>query len=169
MSPIPLESSGKVKTNNLKLYYEAFGNPSHPAVLLIIGLASQSLQWFPYFYEPIVQRGYYVIRFDNRDIGLSDWIDPTVWEANPYSLEDMAADAIGLLDGLKIEKAHIIGASMGGAIAQRIAISYPNYVRSRLPRAAVSLKTLSRAIATPISPIFTANITNCLQPLSPFQ
>lgn len=130
MSPIPLESSGKVKTNSLNLYYEAFGNPSHPAVLLIMGLVSQSLQWFPYFYEPIVQKGYYVIRFDNRDIGLSDWIDPSVWEANPYSLEDMATDAIGLLDRLKIEKAHIIGASMGGAIAQRIAISYPNYTRS---------------------------------------
>jgi pimeloyl-ACP methyl ester carboxylesterase len=130
MSPILLESSGKVKTNNLNLYYEAFGNPTHPAVLLIMGLASQSLQWFPYFYEPIVEQGYYVIRFDNRDIGLSDWIDSSVWEASPYSLEDMAADAIGILDRLKIEKAHIVGASMGGMIAQRIAISYPNYARS---------------------------------------
>lgn len=95
-----------------------------------MGLASQSLNWFSYFYEPIVQHGYYVVRFDNRDVGLSDWIDPAVWAANPYSLEDMADDAVGLLDALKIKTAHIIGASMGGMIAQRIAISHPNYVRS---------------------------------------
>jgi pimeloyl-ACP methyl ester carboxylesterase len=130
MSVIPLESSEKDKTSNLNLYYEVFGNPTHPAVLLIMGLASQSLNWFPYFYEPIVQQNYYVIRFDNRDIGLSDWIDPKVWAANPYTLEDMANDTIGLLDALNIKTAHIIGASMGGMIAQRIAISHPNYVRS---------------------------------------
>lgn len=121
---------GKVKASNLNFYYEAFGNPTHPAVLLIMGLASQSLQWFPYFYEPIAQQGYYIIRFDNRDIGLSDRIDPTDWATNPYTLEDMAKDTIGLLDALKIKTAHIIGASMGGMIAQRIAISHPTYVRS---------------------------------------
>jgi pimeloyl-ACP methyl ester carboxylesterase len=130
MSVIPATLSRKVLTNSLNLYCEAFGNPDHPAVLLIMGLASQSLQWFPYFYEPIVKKGYYVIRFDNRDIGLSDRIDPTAWVASPYALEDMAKDAIGLLDHLNITKAHIIGASMGGMIAQRIAISHPNYVRS---------------------------------------
>jgi pimeloyl-ACP methyl ester carboxylesterase len=130
MTSINLQSSGKVKTSSLNLYYEAFGNPAHPAVMLIMGLASQSLNWFPYFYEPIVQKGYYVIRFDNRDIGLSDWIDPTTWSASPYNLEDMAKDAIGLLDFLNIKTAHIIGASMGGMIAQRIAISYPTYVQT---------------------------------------
>ncbi len=130
MSPVPLESKSKVQANGLNLYYETFGNPTHPAVLLIMGLASQSLQWFPYFYEPIAQRNYYVIRFDNRDIGLSDRIDPTAWTTNPYTLEDMAKDTIGLLDTLNIKTAHIIGASMGGMIAQRIAISHPTYVRS---------------------------------------
>jgi pimeloyl-ACP methyl ester carboxylesterase len=125
-----IESNGKIQANGLNLYYEAFGNPTHPAVLLIMGLASQSLNWFPYFYEPIVQKGYYVIRFDNRDIGLSDRIDPIAWSTNPYSLEDMAKDTIGLLDALNIKTAHIIGASMGGMIAQRIAISHPTYVRS---------------------------------------
>ncbi|MCG9891110.1 MAG: alpha/beta fold hydrolase [Thermosynechococcaceae cyanobacterium MS004] len=99
-------------------------------MLLIMGLASQSLNWFPYFYEPIVQQNYYVIRFDNRDIGLSDRIDPATWATNPYSLEDMAKDAIGLLDALNIKTAHIVGVSMGGMIAQRIAISHPSYVRS---------------------------------------
>jgi pimeloyl-ACP methyl ester carboxylesterase len=122
--------SGRVKSNSLNLYYETFGNPTHPAVLLIMGLASQSLNWFPYFYEPIVQKGYYVIRFDNRDIGLSDRIPPATWATTPYTLEDMAKDTIGLLDALNIKTAHIIGASMGGMIAQRIAISHPTYVRS---------------------------------------
>jgi pimeloyl-ACP methyl ester carboxylesterase len=130
MLVIPLKSSGKAKTNTLNLYYEAFGNPTHPAVLLIMGLASQSLHWFPYFYEPIVQKGYYVIRFDNRDIGLSDRIPPATWATTPYTLEDMAQDTIGLLDTLNIKTAHIIGASMGGMIAQRIAISHPTYVHT---------------------------------------
>jgi pimeloyl-ACP methyl ester carboxylesterase len=130
MSPISLESNGKVQANGLNLYYEAFGNPTHPAVLLIMGLASQSLNWFPYFYEPIVEKGCYVIRFDNRDISLSDWIDSTTWATNPYTLEDMAKDTIGLLDALNIKTVHVIGASMGGMIAQRITISHPTYVRT---------------------------------------
>ena len=131
MLVIPFESSGKVKTNSLNsLLRSLSATPSHPAVLLIMGLASQSLNWFPYFYEPIAQKNYYVIRFDNRDIGLSDRIDPAAWAINPYSLEDMAKDTIGLLDALNIKTAHIIGASMGGMIAQRLAISHPNYVRS---------------------------------------
>lgn len=130
MSTVLLESSDKIKTNGLNLYYEAFGDPSHPVVLLIMGLASQCLHWFPYFYKPIVQQGYYVIRFDNRDIGLSDWTSPDDWQSNPYTLEDMAQDAIGLLDALHIDTAHIVGASMGGMIAQRIAISYPTYVQT---------------------------------------
>jgi pimeloyl-ACP methyl ester carboxylesterase len=130
MPTVPLESSGKALTNGLNLYYETFGNPTHPAVLLIMGLASQSLNWFPYFYEPIVQKGYYVIRFDNRDIGLSDRIPPATWATSPYTLEDMEKDTIGLLDALNIKTAHIIGASMGGMIAQRIAISHPTYVQT---------------------------------------
>jgi pimeloyl-ACP methyl ester carboxylesterase len=130
MPTIPLEASGKAQANGLNLYYEAFGNPTHPVVLLIMGLASQSLNWFPYFYEPIVQKNYYIIRFDNRDIGLSDRIDPIAWSTNPYSLEDMAKDTIGLLDALNIKTAHIIGASMGGMIAQRIAISHPTYIQT---------------------------------------
>ncbi len=130
MPIVPPQSSGKTQSNNLNLYYEAFGDPSHPAVLLIMGLASQSLNWFPYFYELIVQQGYYVIRFDNRDIGLSDWIDPADWATKPYNLEDMAEDVIGLLNALNIDAVHIIGASMGGMIAQRLAISYPARVCS---------------------------------------
>jgi pimeloyl-ACP methyl ester carboxylesterase len=76
------------------------------------------------FIGPLVEAGYYVIRFDNRDIGLSTWLNDTWHRKRPYTLEDMAKDSIGLLDYLSIEKAHIIGVSMGGMIAQRIAISH---------------------------------------------
>ncbi len=130
MSTVLLTSSGKIKTNGINLYCETFGNPAHPAILLIMGLATPCLHWFPYFYEPLVQAGYYVIRFDSRDVGLSDRIDPADWLANPYTLEDLAQDAIGLLDTLGIANAHIIGTSVGAAVAQRMAISHPSYVRT---------------------------------------
>ncbi len=119
-----------VKANNINLYVETFGDHNSPTVLLIMGLGCQCLNWFPYFYEPIVEQGYYVIRFDNRDVGLSTWSDVNDWENNPYSLNDMVTDSVELLKALGIEKAHVIGASMGGAIAQRMAISYPERVLS---------------------------------------
>ena len=119
-----------VKANNIDIYVETFGDRIHPAVLLIMGLGCQCLNWFPYFYEPIVAKGYYVIRFDNRDVGLSTWSNADDWENKPYSLDDMAIDSVELLKALGIDKAHVIGASMGGAIAQRMAISYPERVLS---------------------------------------
>jgi pimeloyl-ACP methyl ester carboxylesterase len=122
---IPSNSKGKVAANGIQVYYEAFGSPADPTVVLIIGMDEQCTAWFPYFYEPIVEAGFHVVRFDNRDCGLSEWIED--WDADrPYSLEDMAADAVGLLDALGIEKAHLVGASMGGMIAQRIAVSRPD-------------------------------------------
>jgi pimeloyl-ACP methyl ester carboxylesterase len=125
LTPLHPHQSGKILANSLNLYYETFGDPENPAVLLIMGVSCPCLQWFPYFIDPIVQQGYYVIRFDNRDVGLSNWIDAPDWQKSPYSLEDMAQDAVELLADLYIDKAHIIGASMGGAIAQQIAINYP--------------------------------------------
>lgn len=119
-----------VLANNIDIHVETFGDRTHPAVLLIMGLGCQSLNWFPYFYEPIVDRGYYVIRFDNRDIGLSTWSDVNNWENNPYSLDDMATDSAELLQALGIDKAHVLGASMGGSVAQRMAINYPERVFS---------------------------------------
>ena len=119
-----------VRVDNIDIYVETFGDRTHPAVLLIMGLGCQCLNWFPYFYEPIVKQGYYVIRFDNRDIGFSTWSDVNDWEITPYSLDDMATDSVELLQLLGIDKAHVIGASMGGAIAQRMAISYPKWVLS---------------------------------------
>ncbi|MDV3002971.1 MAG: Rhodomycin D methylesterase DauP (plasmid) [Chroococcopsis gigantea SAG 12.99] len=120
--------TGKISANGIGLYYESFGDPNNPAVLLIMGVSCPCLQWFPYFIDPIVTQGYYVIRFDNRDVGLSTWIEPGDWQKSPYNLEDMALDAVGLLKALNIAEAHIIGVSMGGAIAQRIAISHPERV-----------------------------------------
>lgn len=119
----------KVPSNGIEIYYEGFGDATNPAVLLIMGLDAQCVVWSMAFIEPLVAAGFYVVRFDNRDIGLSTWI--TDWHRRqPYTLEDMAKDAIGLLDALNIKQAHIVGASMGGMIAQRVAIDYPERVLS---------------------------------------
>jgi pimeloyl-ACP methyl ester carboxylesterase len=125
----PTTASGRVASNGIEIYYETFGKATNPAVLLIMGLDAQCVMWSMDFVLPLTEAGYYVIRFDNRDLGLSTWIRD--WHhRRPYTLEDMALDAVGLLDGLSITKAHIIGASMGGMIAQRIAISHQSRVLS---------------------------------------
>jgi pimeloyl-ACP methyl ester carboxylesterase len=90
-----------------------------------MGANSSAMLWDRSFYEPIVAAGYHVVRFDNRDAGLSQWFDV---DEQPYTLEDMAADTIGLMDALGIPRAHLIGASMGGQIAQVIALTYPDRV-----------------------------------------
>lgn len=126
---IKAHSDGSVTSNGIQIYYETFGDPKDPTVLLIIGMDEQCTGWLPYIYEPLVEAGFHVVRFDNRDCGLSEWIAD--WEENhPYRLEDMAQDAVGLLDALGIREAHIVGASMGGMIAQRIAISHPDRTRT---------------------------------------
>jgi pimeloyl-ACP methyl ester carboxylesterase len=121
---IQFHKQDTVNINGIDIYYETFGDPNNPAVLLIMGLGSQCVHWFPYFYEPIVQKGYYVIRFDNRDLGRSSRVSTS------YNLEDMANDTISLLDKISIKQAHIIGISMGGMIAQRLAISHQSYVKT---------------------------------------
>lgn len=126
--PLKLHKAETIATNSINLYYESFGDPKNPAVLLIMGVSCPCLQWFPYFIDPLVVQGYYVIRFDNRDVGLSTWIEAETWQKSPYSIEDMAQDAVELLDALKTDKAHIIGVSIGGAIAQRIAINHPDKI-----------------------------------------
>ncbi|MBX9589256.1 MAG: alpha/beta fold hydrolase [Hyphomonadaceae bacterium] len=123
--------------NGIELCYDTFGNRAEPALLLIMGLAAQMIAWEEEFCERLAARGYFVIRFDNRDIGLStrfpQYNTPDLMAllgqalagkpvAAPYALRDMAADAIGLLDALGIERAHVVGASMGGAIGQEMAI-----------------------------------------------
>lgn len=131
--------------NNIEIEYETFGDPSGNPLLLISGLGAQMITYLPEFCELFVKEGFYIIRFDNRDVGLSTKFDekgvPNVFEAvmktrskqpfdPPYHLEDMADDAVGLLDFLKIEKAHILGASLGSMIAQVVAYRHPSRVSS---------------------------------------
>jgi pimeloyl-ACP methyl ester carboxylesterase len=134
-----------VSANNIRIEYETFGDPSAPALLLIIGLGGQLIEWHEKFCRRLVERGHYVIRFDNRDAGLSTKFEqaglPNLTEmANavlrgepitaPYSIADMADDAVGLLDALGIDKAHVCGMSMGGMIAQTVAVKHPGRVLS---------------------------------------
>ncbi|MDP5054776.1 MAG: alpha/beta hydrolase, partial [Congregibacter sp.] len=129
-----------ISANNITIEYDTLGNPKHPTVLLIMGLGTQLTGWPVGLCESLVNHGYHVVRFDNRDIGLSSRLDHERTPNIPalvilktlkipapaiYTLDDMAADAINLLDALKIEKAHVVGASMGGMIAQLIAAHYP--------------------------------------------
>lgn len=120
--------SGKAPVNGIEIYYETFGNEQNPAILLIMGLDAQCIIYSGNFLKALIDVGFYVIRFDNRDIGLSTWMNDTWHRSRPYTLEDMAKDSVELLDFLEIKQAHIIGVSMGGMIAQHIAISYPNRV-----------------------------------------
>jgi len=130
-----------VGPTRIDIAYEQRGNPAHPTVLLVMGIAAQLVHWPLGFLEALVQRGLHVVRFDNRDSGRSTHLR----EAPPadlpaalrgdlssvsYTLSDMAADAVGLLDVLNIDAAHVVGASMGGAIAQTVAIEHPARVCS---------------------------------------
>ena len=126
---------------DVTLCYETFGEAEDPAVLLIMGLGTQMIAWHEDFCRQLAQRGFHVIRFDNRDVGRSTSFDharpPTRGEiirrrpkAAAYDLSDMAADAVGLLDHLGIEAAHVVGASMGGMIAQLVAAEHPDRVLS---------------------------------------
>jgi pimeloyl-ACP methyl ester carboxylesterase len=129
-----------ILANGHEVCYETFGDPGDPALLLMMGLATQMLGWHEDFCAELAGRGFHVIRYDNRDVGRSQAIDgkaPTTLQllrrdkrAASYSLEDMAADAVGLLDHLEIRQAHIMGASMGGMIAQTMAARYPERVLS---------------------------------------
>ena len=124
----------------IELCYETFGDPADETILLIMGLATQMLAWDERFCALLVERGFHVVRFDNRDVGRSTKVDappPTTRQivlrdkrAAAYTLSDMAADAVGLLDHLGVGRAHVVGASMGGMIAQTMAIEHPDRVRS---------------------------------------
>src|SRR3954467_8036974 len=122
------------RVGELDICYETFGDPSGPAMLLIMGLGTQMIAWHDEFCAELAGRGFFVIRHDNRDIGRSSRVDGPVPSLHqlllrdrgaPYTLADMASDSVGVLDHLGIERAHIVGASMGGMIAQTVAIKYP--------------------------------------------
>jgi pimeloyl-ACP methyl ester carboxylesterase len=128
------------RVGEVDICYETFGDPADPAMLLIMGLGTQMLAWHEEFCEQLAGRGFFVIRHDNRDIGRSSRLrhlgTPPLWkivrrDRHPaYSLADMAADSVGVLDDLGIRRAHVVGASMGGMIAQTIAIRFPHRVLS---------------------------------------
>jgi pimeloyl-ACP methyl ester carboxylesterase len=123
----------RVYANGIDIEYELDGDPAGRPMLLVNGLGGQLVGWSPELLEALTSRGFHVIRFDNRDIGLSTWLDetgtpdPAVAELPdpPYTIADMADDAAGLLDALGVASAHIVGASMGGMIAQALAIARP--------------------------------------------
>ncbi len=125
----------RVRANGIEIEYEEFGDPKAAPLLLVTGLGAQMISWDDAFCEQLAASGFHVIRFDNRDSGLStrmeaagppDMAAALSGDLHPaYTLDDMAADAAGLLDALGIEAAHIVGASMGGFISQLIAINHP--------------------------------------------
>jgi pimeloyl-ACP methyl ester carboxylesterase len=130
---------------SIELEYDTFGDPKNPALLLVMGYTAQMVAWEEEFCKMFVDKNLFVIRFDNRDCGLSTKFDGVQVDVNavitaalmeepmpsvPYTLSDMASDAVGLLDFLKIERAHVLGASMGGMIAQVMTIEHPTRVRT---------------------------------------
>ncbi|MFE3662080.1 alpha/beta fold hydrolase [Streptomyces sp. NPDC059164] len=133
-------------SSDVSIAYESFGDPGDPPVLLVMGFGAQMLAWHEDFCRALADRGRYVIRYDNRDCGLSTKFDehpvdmgrfiaavssgdfPAALAMVPYRLRDMADDGLGLLTALGIERAHVVGASMGGMIAQTMALSFPERV-----------------------------------------
>ena len=135
----------RVKTNGIEIEVESFGQARDPAILLIMGLGGQMVLWPDDFCERLAGAGYRVVRFDNRDIGLSTKLDglgrPPLLRNGiahtlrlpvraPYRLDDMALDSVGVLDALDIERAHVVGVSMGGMIAQLLAARHVGRVAS---------------------------------------
>jgi len=142
---MPRASFTSTDNRQIELEYDHFGNPTDPALLLIMGFTAQMVAWEEEFCQQLADRGHFVIRFDNRDCGLSTKLhgvdsnsDAVIMAAMmetemppvPYTLSDMAADAMQVLDHLNIERAHIMGASMGGMIAQTVAIEHPHRVKT---------------------------------------
>ena len=142
---MPRAAFTSTDNRSIELEYDHFGNPTDPALLLIMGFTAQMVAWDEEFCKQLADRGHFVIRFDNRDCGLSTKLhgvpsnsDAVIMAAMmetemppvPYTLSDMAADAMQVLDHLNIERAHIMGASMGGMIAQTVAIEHPHRVKT---------------------------------------
>ena len=156
--------TGTARSGDLDIYYEDMGDPNDPAVLLIMGLGAQLLLWRKGFCELLVNQGLRVIRYDNRDVGLSSKVEgrhtgaklvPRMVRSylgkpseSVYTLENMADDAAALLDHLRIEKAHVVGASMGGMIAQVFAARYQH----RTKTLAVIFSSNNQALLPPPGP-----------------
>lgn len=144
-APIAHTPEEFASANGQRLCFDAFGDPRQPTILLIMGLGAQMILWDDEFCAQLAAHGFRVVRFDNRDIGRSSRVDAPVKIdfadliqkqmrgeriESPYTLRDMAADAVGLLDHLGVSRAHVVGASMGGMIAQEMAVHFPERMRS---------------------------------------
>lgn len=113
--------------NNINLCYETFGNQANAAIFLLMGNSAQSIMWDDRFCQKLADSNYFIVRFDYRDTGLSSCID---YDKNPYTLTDLTNDVLGLMDKLSIVKAHFVGLSMGGSIAQLLGIYHSERVLS---------------------------------------
>ena len=164
----------QVQANGISIEYESLGPQDAPVILLIMGLGAQLTRWPQQFCEKLAGRGYRVVRFDNRDIGLSTRFDaapvPDLGQIIaarmagrpadvPYMLNDMGADTVGLMDALDIRQAHIVGASMGGMIAQVVAADYPERV--------LSLTSIMSTTSNPMLPPPTPAATTVLMTRAP--
>jgi pimeloyl-ACP methyl ester carboxylesterase len=166
---VPIAVNGSVE-----LHYETFGDPAHPPLLLVNGLGSQSIRFRVEWCERFVAAGFFTIRFDNRDVGLSTIVDAPVPDLRdvrtalaageppevPYTLSDMALDALAVLDAVEVDQTHVMGLSMGGMIAQTMAIEHPQRVRSLIsvmsttgdPDVGRSSPDAGRLLMTPAEP-----------------
>lgn len=116
---------GTAANGDVEIYFESFGSPAHPTLVLINGLGSQCINYVAEWCELFAAEGYRVVRMDNRDVGLSSKL-----EDHPYGLTDMADDVVAVLDHIGVEQAHVLGCSMGGMIVQRLAIDHPDRLLS---------------------------------------
>ncbi|GAA3441584.1 alpha/beta fold hydrolase [Planomonospora venezuelensis] len=164
----------RAPANGIEIAYDTFGSPGDRPLLLVMGLASQLIHWDEEFCGMLAERGHHVVRFDNRDVGESTHLHeagaPQPGGAAPYLIGDMADDAAGLLDALGLDSAHVVGVSMGGMIAQSMAIRHPGRVRSLTsimstpsPQAAPPTEAAMAALMSPPSPDREAAVRRALE------
>jgi pimeloyl-ACP methyl ester carboxylesterase len=164
----------RANCNGIQIEYDEFGDAKNAPMLMIMGLGAQMIWWDEKFCRTLADRGFRIIRFDNRDIGKSEWFDhlgapdlgtmiADAWQGKPinppYTLMDMTNDAVGLLDAVEINKAHVCGASMGGMIAQMMAIHYPDRLLSLTSIMSTTGNPNAAALSPPPKEVF--------QPLRP--
>ena len=134
-------SKKDIVVNNLTLHTETFGNPSNPACLLIACKQGTARLWSDVFCQYLAEQGFFVIRYDHRDVGESSEID---WQKAPYTMQDFASDATLVLDGYGITKAHFVGDSLGGWLCQWIGVNYPERVLSLVIISAAPIEIIEK-------------------------